>query len=195
LSKPASQQVLQALHRQVKRLGDLTQDLLLLSRLEHDNADFSTFICLNELIQDVEEELISVALASHISLSINIPKEAIYIRGNESQMYRLLINLVSNGIKYSSAGGIVNIELLLDGNWIVITVKDTGVGIATSDLPHIFNRFYRVNSDRSRQSGGAGLGLAIALAIVRAHGGKLKVESHLGMGSTFKVILPSRVTS
>jgi signal transduction histidine kinase len=195
LLTPQSQEVLQALHRQVKRLGDLTQDLLLLSRLEHDNLDFSTCICLNELIQDVEEELIPLALASQISLSINIPKEANYVTGNESQMYRLLINLVSNGIKYSSAGGIVNIELIPDGNWTTINIKDTGVGIAASDLPHIFNRFYRVNSDRSRQSGGAGLGLAIALAIVRAHGGKLKAESHLGMGSTFKVVLPSRVTS
>jgi signal transduction histidine kinase len=192
LATPATQQVLQALHRQVKRLGDLTQDLLLLSRLEQDNSDFSTCICLNELIQDVEEELIPVALASQISLTINILKEPIYIRGNESQMYRLLINLVSNGIKYNSVGGIVNIELQRDGNWTIITVKDTGVGIATSDLPHIFNRFYRVNSDRSRQSGGAGLGLAIALAIVRAHGGKLKVESHLGIGSSFQVILPSQ---
>jgi signal transduction histidine kinase len=195
LATPASQQVLQALHRQVKRLGDLTQDLLLLSRLEHQSLDLpldvqTTQICLNELIQDVEEELIPVALASQVSLNIHIPIEVLYICGNESQMYRLLINLVSNGIKYTQKGGKITIQLQQDGNRAIIAVKDTGIGIAASDLPHIFDRFYRVNVDRSRQSGGSGLGLAIASAIIYAHGGKLKVESNLGQGSIFTVVLP-----
>lgn len=112
LATPASQEVLQALHRQVKRLGDLTQDLLLLSRLEYEFLDLQTVcICLNELIQDVEEELISVALATQVCLSIDIPIEALYVRGNQSQMYRLLINLVSNAIKYTPVGGKIIIQL------------------------------------------------------------------------------------
>ena len=147
---------------------------------------------------DVEEELMPVAMNAQVLLSSNIPIESyLYIQGNEGQIYRMLLNLVSNAIKYTPESGEVKINLTTNDHQGLITIKDTGIGIPTSDIPHIFNRFYRVNADRSRHTGGSGLGLAIALAIVQTHKGKLEVQSDVNNGSTFTVILPlfSKVNS
>jgi signal transduction histidine kinase len=181
-----------ALERQVQRLVTLTQDLLLLSRLEGGLQEAKLQqICLNDLVADVEEELMPIAIDAQVLLSSHIPDQSyFYIQGNESQIYRMLLNLVSNAIKYTPASGEVNIHLTTNDHQGVITIKDTGIGIPNSDLPHIFERFYRVNADRSRNTGGSGLGLAITLAIVQTHKGKLEVQSHVNKGSTFTVILP-----
>ena len=188
-----------ALERQIKRLVTLTQDLLLLSRVESGLQEAKLQeICLNDLVADVEEELMPVAMNAQVLLSSNIPIESyLYIQGNEGQIYRMLLNLVSNAIKYTPESGEVKINLTTNDHQGLITIKDTGIGIPTSDIPHIFNRFYRVNADRSRHTGGSGLGLAIALAIVQTHKGKLEVESSINHGSTFTVILPlfSKVNS
>jgi signal transduction histidine kinase len=132
-----------------------------------------------------------IAMDAQVLLSSHIPDQSnFYIRGNESQICRMLLNLVSNAIKYTPESGEVKINLTTNDHQGVITVKDTGIGIPNSDLPHIFERFYRVNVDRSRNTGGSGLGLAITLAIVQTHKGKLEVQSQVDYGSTFTVILP-----
>jgi len=194
-----NQETQKALERQIKRLVTLTQDLLLLSRVESGLQEAKLQeICLNDLVADVEEELMPVAMNAQVLLSSNIPIESyLYIQGNEGQIYRMLLNLVSNAIKYTPESGEVIINLTTNDHQGLITIKDTGIGIPTSDIPHIFNRFYRVNADRSRHTGGSGLGLAIALAIVQTHKGKLEVESSINHGSTFTVILPlfSKVNS
>ncbi|MFM7405857.1 MAG: two-component system sensor histidine kinase RppB [Cuspidothrix sp.] len=182
----------QALERQIKRLVILTQDLLLLSRLESGlQSGKIQQICLNNLIADVEEELLSLSMNAGILLSSYVPEKSyFYIQGNESQIYRMLLNLVGNAIKYTPVGGEVKINLSANTHQGIITIEDTGIGIPAADIPHIFDRFYRINSDRSRHSGGSGLGLAIALAIVQTHKGKLKVESHVDIGTKFTIILP-----
>jgi signal transduction histidine kinase len=182
----------QAVERQIKRLVVLTQDLLLLSRLESGLQEGKIQqICLNYLVADVEEELLSLSMNAEVSLSSNLPdKFCFYIQGNESQIYRMLLNLVSNAIKYTPVGGEVKINLSVNAYQGIITIQDTGIGIPSADIPHIFDRFYRVNSDRSRHTGGSGLGLAIALAIVQAHKGKLEVESQVDVGTKFTVFLP-----
>jgi signal transduction histidine kinase len=194
-----NQETQNALDRQVKRLIMLTQDLLLLSRLESGLQESKwQEICLNDLVEDVEEELMPVAMNAEVLLSSNIPDQSyFYIQGNEGQIYRMLLNLVGNAIKYTPAGGEIKVNLKTNDQQGFIAIKDTGVGIPISDIPHIFDRFYRVNRDRSRNTGGSGLGLAIALAIVQTHHGKLEVESHVDHGSTFTVMLPlsSKVNS
>jgi signal transduction histidine kinase len=187
-----NQETQKALERQIKRLVTLTQDLLLLSRLESGLQEAKwQEICLNDLVADIEEELMPLAMAAQVLLSSNIPdKSYFHIQGNENQIYRMLLNLVSNAIKYTPVGGEVKIDLIANDHQGVITIKDTGIGIPAADIPHIFDRFYRVNADRSRNTGGSGLGLAIALAIVQTHKGKLEVQSHVNNGSTFTVILP-----
>lgn len=181
-----------ALGRQIKRLVSLTQDLLLLSRLESGLQEVKIQqIYLNELVADVEEELLPLAMISQVLLSLNIPESYhLYIEGNEDQIYRMLLNLVNNAIKYTPVGGEVKINISVNNNLGFITIEDTGFGIPAADIPHIFDRFYRVNLDRSRNTGGSGLGLAIALAIVQAHKGKLEVQSQVDKGSKFTVILP-----
>lgn len=182
----------QALERQIKRLVFLTQDLLLLSRLESGLQEGKIQqICLNDLVADVEEELLSLSMNAEVSLSSNLPDQfCFYIQGNESQIYRMLLNLVGNAIKYTPVCGEVKITLSANAYQGIITIQDTGIGIPNANIPHIFDRFYRVSSDRSRHTGGSGLGLAIALAIVQAHKGKLEVESQVDVGTKFTVFLP-----
>jgi signal transduction histidine kinase len=120
--------------------------------------------------------------------------EPLYVGGNEEQLYRLVSNLIVNGIQATPEGGEVSIILERFDQQAVIAVKDTGIGIANKDLTRIFDRFYRVHRDRSRQTGGSGLGLAIAQAITQAHHGSLSLHSQPGKGSTFTVRLPLEKT-
>jgi signal transduction histidine kinase len=184
-------QTLQSLDRQNQRLNQLVQDLLFLTRLDHQVAPPGQSIDLNELIEDIEEELAPLAIAAQIDLSCQIEIQPPFpIYGNTNQLYRMLSNLVTNGISYSPAGSKVIIYLKQIGNEAVIQVEDHGVGIAAANLPHLFERFYRVNRDRSRSTGGSGLGLAIVQAIAQAHGGRVEVVSQVGRGSIFTVYLP-----
>jgi signal transduction histidine kinase len=105
-------------------------------------------------------------------------------------MYRLVSNLIVNAIQYTPLNGTVTVILDRRDHQAVIQVQDTGIGIATAEQKRIFDRFYRVNSDRSRQTGGSGLGLAIAVAIAQNHRGNLTVQSERGKGSVFKLELP-----
>lgn len=147
--------------------------------------------CLNDLVSDLVEELASLAIASDIKLASNLKVDkSLNVLGNESQLYQLVSNLIINAIQYTPRGGRVTVSLERSNNYAVISVRDTGIGIDEAEQKQIFERFYRVNSDRSRVTGGSGLGLAIASVIVQAHGGSLQVQSQLGKGSTFTVRLP-----
>jgi signal transduction histidine kinase len=106
------------------------------------------------------------------------------------KIYQVLLNLLDNAIKYSDPGARVDVGVLEDAGSVTVRVSDTGVGIPEEDLPNLFDRFYRVNKDRSRFTGGTGLGLAISKQIVELHGGILSVRSEVGVGSTFEVRLP-----
>ena len=197
-----TRQTLVSLQRQNDRIGRLAQDLLLLSRLDlaqQDQAEESPenqqqeSICLNELVQDIEEELAPLALAAQVELVSEIQRsKQLYITGNLNQMYRLLSNLISNAIQYTLPQGRVKIQLSHRQNDAIVLIRDTGIGIDKDDLPYLFDRFYRVKDDRSRESGGVGLGLAIARAIAIAHRGQISVQSQRGVGSSFTVKLPLR---
>jgi signal transduction histidine kinase len=142
-------------------------------------------------VSDLVEELSALAIAADITLSQSIlVNQSLYVKGNLEQLYRLVSNLMINGIQYTPAQGKVQITLSRLENQGVITIHDTGIGIASSEQKHIFDRFYRVDSARSRKTGGSGLGLAIASAIVQAHQGSIQVQSELGKGSTFTIRLP-----
>jgi signal transduction histidine kinase len=187
-----SQQTLATVHRQNDRLGRLAQDLLLLSRLDAAPAPSSwAAICLNDLVQDLEEELVAFAMGTGVDLSSQITtNENLYIDGNIDQIYRLISNLINNAIQHNIKNGKVLIKLWKSQNEAVIEIQDNGSGIAAADLPHLFDRFYRIESDRNRQTGGAGLGLAIAQTIAQAHNSQIQVQSTIGQGSTFAVRFP-----
>ena len=191
--------MLQRVERQGRRLSHLIADLLLLVSLEQDSSPkpFAP-CCLNDLVADLREELLELATAQSIHLTCQVPNAEIYVLGNESQLYRLVSNLIANAIQYTSTGGSVKVSLsqsdkpngMASLRNAVIEIEDTGIGIPPTEQSRIFERFYRVNSDRSRQTGGTGLGLAIASAIAHRHQGHLKVKSELGKGSVFTIYLP-----
>lgn len=188
---PEINTMLHTVERQGRRLSQLITDLLLLSRLEQETtAEDWRLCCLNDLVSDLTEEFLELAIAAHIDLSSDLSSGEVYAWGNESQLYRLVSNLIANAIQYTTAGGRVDITLTSHEQMAIITVQDTGIGIAPDQQEHIFERFYRVNRDRSRKTGGTGLGLAIAQVITVKHRGSLTVESELGQGSLFTVQLP-----
>lgn len=201
ISDDEARETLQVITRQNQRLTTLVSDLLLLSRLDIQRSTAQTPCCLQDVLSDIEEELAALAIASDIQLVLEQPAEPpIIVLGNEAHLYRLVLNVVSNAIQHTLAGGKVIIRLqqstrntFPDGEkrQAIITVEDTGIGIAPADQQRIFERFYRVDKARSQHSGGSGLGLSIALAIAQAHGGEIQVQSELERGSTFTILLPT----
>jgi two-component system OmpR family sensor kinase len=184
---------LRTVERQNGRLSKLVQDLLLLSRMDLQGISAQRQPCnLNDLVIDLVEEFAALAIASDISLTSDINRsQPVSVMGSEEQLYRLVANLITNSIQYTPAGGTVVVRLKQDDYQVFIQVQDTGIGIAPQEQSRIFDRFYRVHSDRSRQTGGAGLGLAIAQAIAQIHQGNIQVESEFGRGSRFTVQLPT----
>ncbi len=195
LSDPQARETLEVIERQNHRLSQLVQDLLLLSRMEQKTLSTSkTLCCLNDLISDTEEELAALALAYNVTLKTkNLTQKSVYVQGNEAQLYRVIFNLVTNGIQYTLPGGKVMIILDSYLHQAIIQVQDTGIGISPEDQPKIFDRFYRINSDRSRSTGGSGLGLAIVRAIIQAHQGTIEIQSEKGKGSIFTVKFPAKI--
>jgi signal transduction histidine kinase len=186
---------LEIAQRQVHHLTRLATDLLWLSRLDAKQLPVQKQpCCLNDLVSDLEEELAPLAIAAHIDLQVDIlVKEPLYVMGDIDRLYRAISNLITNAIQYTPADGVVTIRLEYSDRTAIVTVRDTGMGIAPADLPHIFDRFYRVQADRSRATGGTGLGLAIVRAIVQSHQGTIQVSSQLDRGSIFTVRLPAKI--
>ncbi|MEI6330137.1 MAG: two-component system sensor histidine kinase RppB [Pseudanabaena sp. ELA645] len=188
-----SRDILQTINRQTVRLSELVQDLLLLSRMDLQLITLQKqACCLNEIVSDLVEEVSALAIQSDIDLKLKVANEsAIYVNGNDDQLYRLILNVLINAIHYTPEQGKVEVSLDLIDHHAIIQIQDNGIGISSTDLPNIFDRFYRVSSDRSRKKGGSGLGLAISMAIVKAHNGDIQVKSELGQGSTFTIKIPS----
>ncbi len=183
--------MLEAIERQGRRLSDLIADLLFLTRLEHSSsAQPFQPCCLNDVVNDLTEEFLERATMEEVHLTNQVPDQEIYVLGNESQLYRLVSNLIANGIQYTHKGGRVEVTLTQHEHFVNVAIKDTGIGIAAQEQTRIFERFYRVDNNRSRQTGGTGLGLAIAQAIAQAHQARIFVQSTVGMGTIFTVHFP-----
>jgi signal transduction histidine kinase len=196
LSEDKAKDTLKSIVKQNKRLSYLVADLLILCRIDGEiNSNTSNKkrekIALANLIIEVEEDLLALAMASEIELSSQIKaSQPIEVIGDRQQLYRLITNLVTNAIQYTPVGGKVTIGLTEEHHQAVISVRDTGIGIAKNEQKRIFDRFYRVDKARSRSKGGSGLGLAIARAIALAHQGSIELQSEIGRGSNFIIKLP-----
>ncbi|MCA1990508.1 MAG: GHKL domain-containing protein, partial [Coleofasciculus sp. S288] len=194
LPEVEARDTLNKLNRQTDRLIQLVQDLLLLSRMNLKVLNLKRQpCCLNDLVMDLLDEFEALAIAAGLRLKLDIQVEQpVYVLGDEEQLYRLMANLITNAIQYTPKEGSIIVRLKVAAVHILLQVEDTGIGIPESEQGHIFERFYRVNRDRSRHTGGAGLGLAIVEAIAQAHEGRLAVASEPGKGSIFTVLLPMR---
>jgi signal transduction histidine kinase len=192
LDEKEAQDILVTVQRQTQRLTQLVADLLLLTRMDKQTASIhKEYLSLNDVVSDLVEEVAMLAIGAKVKLKSEIRVEQpLQIIGDQDQIYRLISNLIINGIQYTPDGGEVTVCLDRCDNHAIIQVQDTGIGIAPNEQKRIFDRFYRVNSDRSRSTGGSGLGLAIVQAIVNAHHGSIQVQSQLGKSSSFIVRLP-----
>lgn len=177
---------------QIGQLNQLIEDLFSLARLDAGAIDVDlTPVAVGPLLHD--------ALAAHsprahqqgVLLQTDLPVTPMMARGSPQYLLRVLDNLLSNALRHTPAGGQITIRALpTSGQMICVTVQDTGEGIVATDLPHIFERFYRSEKSRSREHGGSGLGLAIARGIVLAHGGSIQVQSVAGEGTQVSFTLP-----
>jgi two-component system, OmpR family, phosphate regulon sensor histidine kinase PhoR len=173
------------------RLARLTDDLLKLARMEAGKLEVQFFpVNIPELVEACAETTLLKATRKQIALSIDVPAALPAVRGDASLLHDVLQNLLDNAIQYTSAGGKVDVSAAASGRDVVLTVADTGIGIPAIDQERIFERFYRVDAARSREAGGTGLGLSIAKHIVEAHGGRIWVESEVGLGSKFSFSIP-----
>ncbi|MBM7624959.1 two-component system histidine kinase PnpS [Sporohalobacter salinus] len=180
------QRFLQIIKDETDRLEQLITDLLNLSQLESKSDSFEQeLVDLNQVIEDVLTTVMPKADEEKIDLKVEVPPNVTKVRGNQGQLERLYINLVDNGIKYTSNGGQVRIEVYEDETKVWTEISDTGMGIPEEDLPRIFERFYRVDKARSRKLGGTGLGLSIVKHILESHNGGIEVESEVGEGTNF----------
>jgi len=176
------------LEREAIRLSRIVEDLLDLSRLE-SGSELSELVDLATIVREEVERFEAAAAEAGVELSARtspVPP----LRGSARDLALLVRNLADNAIQYTKPGGGVEVELSAAGPEVVLTVRDTGMGIPTRDLPRVFERFYRVDRARSRETGGTGLGLSIVKHVVENHGGRISVESELGRGSRFVVRLP-----
>ena len=178
------------IHREAVRLGQMINDFLDLARLESGRTHMAQEpVNVTEIISETLAILQPQAAEQQISISLQVPETLPTIIGDAARLKQVMVNLASNAVKYNHEGGRVDIEVKVGENKLNVAVKDTGKGIAEKDLPHIFERFYRVD-DSEQQCKGTGLGLSIAKHIVEVHGGTISVQSVQGQGSTFAFTLP-----
>jgi len=175
---------------EIERLRRIVEALFALSRLDAGEAleESSTFD-LAELAATTTDQMCLLAEDKNISVTCQV-SEPVMVHGDSGRLKQVTVNLLDNAIKYTPAGGTVQVSVFEQDGTAFLEVTDTGIGIPTHALPHLFERFFRVDKARSRELGGAGLGLSIVKSICEAHGGDVKVQSREGQGSRFVVHLP-----
>lgn len=186
LDEKERQESLNAMERESIRMSKITDDLLFLAEVESGQLEQKRKVSLKEIVLGELERAKSLAIERKIIVD---HKENLVVKGDAQRLRQLLANLVDNAIKYTPDHGTITLSLFRDNSWARMEVTDTGIGIDPDHLPHIFDRFYRVDKVRSRTSSGIGLGLAIVKGIAEQHGGKVTVTSRPGKGTTFTVWL------
>ena len=177
----------------VDRMAGLVEQMLTLARVEQRGLGDITPIDVGVLLETVVDGLRIEAQENEVRLLLEVPPLVnLQVQGDRERLQQVFTNLIENAIKYTPPREVVTISANRHWDRLAVSVADTGEGIAPQHLPHLFERFYRVDSDRARSRGGYGLGLAISQAIVQAHQGEIHVESQPGHGTTFTVILLAR---
>jgi len=189
-SKEEYQKSLELISHETSYMTSVVGKLLELARVDtaREQLNFED-INLKELLTELASDILVLCEEKAIHFQFSTPDDLI-VKGDKVKLKELFLNLLDNAIRYTSQGGSIFVALVQQGDNACITVRDTGIGIPEEHLPHIFERFYRVDKSRSHGERGAGLGLSICQRIVELHGGKIEVKSKVGEGSVFSVLLP-----
>jgi two-component system, OmpR family, sensor histidine kinase ArlS len=180
---------LRIIHEEATKLSGLIKELFDLAKMDENTFTIKKErLELCSLLQLIHKKIAPSFIENQITLKIICPGE-VYIEADPVRFEQIILNLLDNARKYSEAGNNVSIQVLRKNEHIHLFVKDEGKGIPEEDQPWIFDRFYRVDKSRSKALGGSGLGLAIVKELVEAHGGKIRLKSELGKGTTFEIIL------
>lgn len=181
------------IHDEITRLTKLINELADLSHVENDEIKLNkTDVNLSELLNNILISFEPLFINKEINLKKNIQDE-VYFKGDEEKLKRIFLNIISNAFKYTNECGKISVNLKNSKNKIIVEVEDSGIGINSEDLKHIFERFYRTDISRNRKTGGMGIGLTITKALVDAHDGVINVESQAGVGT--KVIVEFNSTN
>jgi two-component system, OmpR family, phosphate regulon sensor histidine kinase PhoR len=174
-----------------RRLARLTEDLLKLSQMDADRLELEVRrVSVSVLVESCYETARHRAAEKELNLSLDLPPGIPDVSGDARRLQEVLQNLLDNANQYTLPGGKITLSVRRRAEEVIFTVSDTGIGIPQADQPRIFERFYRVDAARSREAGGTGLGLAIARHLIEVHGGRIWVESELGVGSKFHFSVP-----
>ncbi len=185
-----SVEIVEMIQNETERLAKMAQDFLDLARLESGHVEIGQEpVDINRLVRDVARIQKPQAIKRNITLDIDLPPQTITISGDYDRLKQVLLNLTSNAIKYNGAQGQVKVLVRVHPGEVILEVSDNGPGIAEENLPHLFERFYRI-PDSEGFTKGTGLGLSISARIMQEHGGRIEVESELGKGSIFLCRLP-----
>ena len=176
-------------NQEIDRLNRIVSDLLTLVNIDNGMKLNLAELDIGALLEEQVKRLAPLARENGVELDCAL-KETLEVNGDQTKLQQVVYNIIDNAIKYTPRGGEVHCALNRSGKKAVIRVTDTGVGIPAEDLPHIFDRFYRVDKARSRETGGTGLGLSIVKQFVLLHGGTIDARSAPGKGSTFIIELP-----
>lgn len=172
------------------RVGRTIDDLLELSRIEADEEAKRDDVPVHLFVAEAVDRVRPAAEQQGIEIVVEEPPARLAVAGDRRQLVSATYNLLENAVKYSDAGSAIQVRARTDGRWVDVAVQDHGIGIPRRDLERVFERFYRVDRARSRETGGTGLGLAIVRHVAGNHAGEVRVESHEGEGSTFTLRLP-----
>lgn len=184
---------LRDLESQSKRMGQMIDDLLTLARLDNAGALLPVTLDAAQLLDEVITSIRPIAETKHISIVPTAPSRPIPLQADIPDLMRAIANLVENAVNYTPEGGIVQVAVIENDHEVTLQVCDNGIGIAEEDLPRIFERFFRAPNAHGSDSSGTGLGLVIVQKVVEKHQGIISVDSQLGKGTTFTIVLPKAI--
>lgn len=191
---PANQENFSSIHEEIDRLVNLSSDLKDLNVAEIGGLQLNLEpVDIKHLLEKIIRSLYSLIQEKELTLSWNAPKESVTTSGDEHLLTRLFYNLVHNAYRYSNTDGSIAIALTQTSDFVEIKIKNTGIGILEDDLPFIFERFYRADKSRTRETGGTGIGLALVRQITDLHQGTITVQSKVGYETEFIVQLPKKI--
>ena len=184
--------ILAEMQRQSQRMTQLVEDLLTLSRLEAQESLAEESVAMAPMLSTLKRE--AEALSQHRHTLVVQDEAGVDLWGSNKELHSAFSNLVSNAVRYTPVDGTITLRFAREGEGVVLSVRDTGYGIPQAHLPRITERFYRVSTSRSRESGGTGLGLSIVKHVLNLHQARLEIESEVGQGSMFSIhFTPERV--